>query len=195
MDDASRLNLTTAAVLATGPATAYTTQVKNEQPDGSFVEATVPDPQAWRAAVHTNAIDIYLMAEADGLVGKALRGIVPQDKVTKRFAGTVVGVRKEPSSTRGIVTIYTGTDRENKDAISKQPLPAGCEQVRTERTDDAIGRAVARRMTTLLGHRVLLFIEMEAMSGNANGHSVRVVRHAESLGVDAKAAERGLGLL
>jgi len=54
----------------------------------------------------------------------------------------------------------------------------GKEKVRTERTDNPEGMAMAKRLTELKGHRVLLWIEVEEYDGG----KVRVVRHVEDLG-------------
>ena len=44
---------------------------------------------------------------------------------------------------------------------------------------------MARRLTMLVGHRVLLWVEVAVMNGGAG--KVRVIRHVEDLGVDAAA--------
>lgn len=183
MDESTRITITAAAVNAAGPVSNYTTTGKVENPDGTFTEVTVPDPAAYQVAVHENAINIAVMAGEKGLVGKALAGVVGPN--TKIFSGTVVGVRKEASSTRGLITLHTGTDRE------KEGLPAGCEQVRTERTDNPIGKSVALKARNMLGHRVLVYVEVEEINGGQS--KVRVLRHVESLGVDNDAASKGLG--
>lgn len=111
--------------------------------------------------VQLGALDKALDSENDG--GKV-------------FVGTVISVKKEQSSTRGIVTLYTGTTQV------KDGIPAGCEQVRTERTDSADGRAIARGAQELVGHRVTVYVELEAIRGGNT--KVRVLRHIESNGVD-----------
>lgn len=83
----------------------------------------------------------------------------------KVFLASVVAIRKEKSSTRGVVTLHTGTDRSDD----------GNEEVRTERTDSPIGRAMARRVQTeMIGRKVLVYVEVEPIGGD---RKVRVLRH------------------
>ncbi|GAB2733899.1 hypothetical protein [Nocardioides pakistanensis] len=159
MDSATRTNITAAAVMSAGPVTAY------------------EDRAAYNAAVHENAVSIAIMASESGSIGKALTQI----ENCKIFSGTVVSVKKEKSSTRGVITLNTGTDR------AREGVPEGCEQVRTERTDNPIGLAMARKMREMIGHRVLVWVEVEEINNGAN--KVRVLRHAEDLGVDPAMAE------
>lgn len=100
---------------------------------------------------------------------------------TKHFSGVLLNVQKEASSTRAVLTLETGTDRESKDSISKEVLPAGQEQVRSERTDSSdAGRALAMQAKSLVGHRVLVTVHLEAMS-NGKG-KVRVLQDIRDLG-------------
>lgn len=190
MDDAQRLSIITAAVSAAGPQTAYTKveQVQAKNDDGSpkfdsenrpvLVPVEVQDPGAWQTAVIQNAVQIAVMA------GEKSNVVAAIDQITKSktFTGTVIEVKKEPSSTRGIITLHTGTDRV------KEGVPAGCEQVRTDRTDNPLGLALARKMKNLIGHKVVVWVEVEEINGGSG--KVRVLRHVESLGVDQDFARK-----
>lgn len=166
MDVTTRTNIVAAAVVAAGP-----------QGD---------DLGTWAAKVQSNAIEIALMAENDSEVAKVLNVIQgasdANNKTAKAFTGTVISVKKEASSTRGVVTLHTGTDRV------KEGLAEGQEQVRTERTDNPAGLAMAKKMQGLKGHKVLVFVEIEEY-GNGAG-KVRVLRHVRDLGVDPEFAEQ-----
>lgn len=165
MDVTTRTNIVAAAVVAAGP-----------QGD---------DPATWAAQVQSNAIEIALMAENDSDIAKVLDVIQgasdPNNKVAKAFTGTVLTVKRESSSTRGLVTLHTGTDRV------KEGVPEGAEQVRTERTDNPNGLAMAKKMQMLKGHKVLVYVEIEEFNGGAG--KVRVLRHVRDLGVDPAYAE------
>ncbi|WIB65641.1 hypothetical protein [Curtobacterium sp. MCBD17_040] len=134
---------------------------------------------AWDQSVKSNARDIKVMlSERSGIMTQLtqLDKIVdPNNDGGKVFPGTIVRVTREERSKRGIVVIYTGTDR------ATAGLGPGEEQVRTDRTDNEDGRALARRAQQLIGHKVLLYIELEQMQG---GNKVRVVRHFEDRGLD-----------
>ena len=83
---------------------------------------------------------------------------------------------KEEASQRAQVTMYTGTDR------TTDGVPAGCERVRTDRTDNLDGRAIARSAQLLIGHRVTVYVELEAIRNGTT--KVRVARHFEDNGVN-----------
>lgn len=152
MDSSTRMNVIAAAVTAAGP--------------------VGEDRAAWQAAVQELAIGITVMASETSQIAKAIESI----ENSKVFKGTVMSVKKETSSTRGIVTLHTGTDRV------KDGVPAGCEQVRTERTDNPVGLAMAKKMREMIGNSVLVWVEVEEYNNGAG--KVRVLRHAEILGAD-----------
>jgi hypothetical protein len=102
----------------------------------------------------------------------------------KIFAGTIVAVAKEAKTSRAIVTLYTGTDRETKDAVTKTVLPLGHEQLRTDLTYNADGRAMARSAQLLIGRRVTVYVELEGIRGGTT--KVRVLRHIEDGGADTR---------
>lgn len=135
------------------------------------------DPAGWEARVEQLGVQLSAMLDDNSRFSKAI------DRVgaAKVFRGAVISVRQERSSTRGVVTLSTGTDRSKTDAITKQDLPGGCEQVRTDRTDSAVGLAMARRMTTLIGHDILAWVFLEPYAGGEA--KVRVLVNVEDLGV------------
>lgn len=153
MDFNQRTSIITAAAAAAGP---------------------VADDSEWRASVTEKAIEIAVMCSDGSDVAKALESIGK----AKVFVGHVVSVKKEASSTRGVVTLYTGTDRE------KDGVPAGCEQVRTDRTDAPLGLSMARKVRDLIGHRVVVWVEVEEYNGGQG--KVRVLRHVESQGLSGE---------
>lgn len=120
----------------------------------------------YQARVKAQAIALRIMLGETSPVSKA----VDQIDNCKVFSATVTKVVKEKSSTRGKITLKTRPSKWNED---------GVEQARTERTDTADGMAMARRLTALKGHRVLLWVEVEEFDGG----KVRVIRHVEDLGV------------
>lgn len=201
MDESTTYALTAAAATAVGPASGFTRteKVQRPQPDGTVLteDVTVADPSMWQAAVVETAINLAVMGGEKGGVGKALARIAACENGEGKsgmFVGTVVAVRKEPSTTRAVVTIHTGTTKDDlKDAITKQPLPAGCEQIRTDRTDDPSGIRMAKKVSGMLGHRVMVWKFAEKMA-NRDGET-RIMAHVESLGVDTEAASKGLGML
>jgi hypothetical protein len=140
----------------------------------------VPEGKDWEAEVTLKAIEIAVLTGEKSNVGKAVDVVL--DPETKVFKGTVVEVEKEQSSTRGIITLDTGNSREAKHSITKQPLPAGQEQIRTDRTDGALGKALAIKARNLKFHSVLVWVEVEAVPGK--DFKVRVLRHIQDLGID-----------
>lgn len=154
MDANQRTQLICTAVTAVGPKTAYET------------------PEAWQAALHATALDLAVMTSEGSDIANAVSAL----SEAKVFSGTVTGIYKEKSSTRGVITLHTGTDRV------KDGVPAGCEQVRTDRTDGAVGRAMALSVKELIGHRLLVRVVVEEFNGGQG--KVRVVKHITDLGVD-----------
>jgi len=183
-----------AALNVSGAKPVYPTKKRSQNPDPDVraqeqalfdqqFNALVADFEAadtaYDQAVKANARDIKVMLSDRSAVNTQLAQL---DKALgdgsdgKIFVGTIVGVAKETSSKRGLVTVHTGTERENRD------LPAGQEQVRTDRTDNPDGQAIARLAQRLVGHRVVLYVELEAIRGGST--KVRVVRHLEDKGID-----------
>lgn len=138
---------------------------------------------AWDQRVKAAAREIKVATAPESRIFKQLESLDKAIRGTegKVFTGTVVKVTKESSSQRGVVTLYTGTE------TTIPGLPAGCEQVRTERTDNADGRAIARQAQLLIGHRVTVYVELESIRNGAQ--KVRVLRHVASNGKDDKVPE------
>lgn len=160
MDTNTRTSIITSAVVAAGSVDRY------------------EDQAAWQTQVHANAVAIAVMASETSQITRSLESI----ENAKVFSGTVLQVKKEASSTRGVVTLHTGTDR------SRDGVPEGCEQVRTDRTDNPLGLAMARRVKSLVGQRVLVWVEVEEYNGGQG--KVRVLKHAEPLSVDPQFEEK-----
>lgn len=140
--------------------------------DGLVIQPGVDKPISREAAV--NRATRELTAELSE--GSALWKTIDRMEGAKKFVGTVTRVTREKSSTRGIVELYTGTDRET------QGVDLGYEKVRTDRTDSDSGLMVASEAKSLIGHRVLVYMVLEETSrGNTK---VRVLVHLNDLGVD-----------
>lgn len=134
------------------------------------------DALAWQVRVAEQAARIVAMTSPEHAIAKVVAGM----SNSKVFTGTVLRVDKEASSTRGLVTLKT--------RVHAEYAPDGIEKVRTDRTDNPYGMAMARRLRSLTGHRVTVWVEIEKMA-NGSGKTTRVVRHVEDLGVDEDAAQ------
>lgn len=132
-------------------------------------------PAQYEARVAAEARRIKVMTSPQSRISRAL-DVLDECKV---FTAEVVKIEKEQRSTRGLITL--------KGKPSKFS-PDGIETVRTERTDNPEGVAMVRALKPLIGHRVLLWVELEAVNEGAS--KVRVVRHVEDLGeaVESQAA-------
>lgn len=165
MDSTTRTNLVAAAATMTGPV---------DEHDARQADLPARSRRSWSVALHENAVALAFHASPGSQLGRLLEA-TGSDRF-KTFPGTVVSVDKEASSTRGLVTLATRPSQHH---------PDGREQVRTERTDTGVGLSMARRLRSLVGHRVLVWVEVEEYDGG----KVRVVRHAEDLGLDHSRSE------
>lgn len=145
----------------------------------------------WYARVVSNARDIALLTSEKSDLAKLVDGLVSDD--VKVFPGTIIQVKKEPKSTRGVVYLHTGTDhviggtkRVPQDPFTKAPVPEGIEFMRTDRTDSEVGRSLAVQCKTLIGHKVLVHMKMEVMD---NGNKVRTLVGVVDQGLDPEYAE------
>jgi len=154
LSEADRRQVILAAVAATGP------------DDGTDERGLT-----WPQRVAETAGRITAMLDAHSEVSRAIGRL----EMAKVFVATITDVRREASSTRALVTLKTKVSDRH---------PDGLETARSERTDDPLGLAMARRLTALRGHRVMLWVELQQMQGNAD-RRVRIIRHVEDLGVDA----------
>ncbi|MGC0252651.1 hypothetical protein [Pseudactinotalea sp. Z1748] len=125
-------------------------------------------PDEYQGRIATQAKSIYLMLGERSPVRRKLDALAD----AKVFTGVVTKVVREKSSTRGKITLKTQPSKH---------YPDGLEPVRTERTDgaDGEGLALAKRLSGLKGHRVLVWVEMQETS---DGNQVRIVQHVEDLG-------------
>jgi len=155
LSEADRRQVILAAVAATGP---------DNGPDERGL--------SWPLRVAENAARITAMLDPRSEVSRAIGCL----ELAKVFPATVVEVKREASSTRALVTLKTKVSDRH---------PDGVETARSERTDDPLGLAMARRLTSLKGHRVMLWVELEQMGANAD-RRVRIIRHVEDLGVDPR---------
>lgn len=136
------------------------------------VAATGPEVEGgdWSSSVAQMAARITAMCSERSEVAR----VIDQVADAKVFPGTVLSVVREKSSTRGLVTLRTRPSEHH---------PDGTEPVRTERTDTTLGLAMAKRLTALVGHKVMVWVEVEQIPNSTR--KSRVVRHVEDLGVDA----------
>jgi len=153
LSEADRRQVILAAVSATGP---------DNGPDERGL--------TWPQRVTETAGRIAAMLDPRSEVSRAIGCL----ELAKVFPATVVEVKREASSTRALVTLKTKVSDRH---------PDGVETARSERTDDPLGLAMARRLTSLKGHRVMLWVELEQMGANAD-RRVRIIRHVEDLGLD-----------
>lgn len=129
------------------------------------------DAAEWNARVRDNAVSIAVMLGENSSVSQALDKFLASGKP---FLATILGGKREQSSTR-IIVRFANRDGEE-------------ETIRTDRTDTPEGLAMANIVKGLVGHRVLLWKEMEDMGGGAQGRKVRVLRHVEDLGLAPESA-------
>lgn len=153
MGESERRQVILAAVAATGP---------DDGPDERGL--------TWTQRVAETAGRITAMLDPHSEVSRAIGHL----EMAKTFVATVVNVQREASSTRALVTLRTKVSDRH---------PDGLETARSDRTDQPLGMVMAKRLVSLKGHRVMLWVELEQMGTNAD-RRVRVIRHVEDLGVD-----------
>lgn len=156
MDDSLRTQIILAAVNAAG------TRDEDEA------------PAAYEARVSAEARRITVMTGPTSTISRAIESI----EKAKVFPAVIDSVKREASSTRGIVTLKAKPSKFHEDGI---------ETVRTERTDNPEGVAMVRALKPLIGHRVLVWVELESVNDGAS--KVRVLRHVEDLGLARGEAE------
>ncbi len=129
------------------------------------------DAESWNGRVLSLAAQFTAMCAPTSDVSKVIDSV----NNSKVFTGTVLEIKKEESSTRGLITLKTKVSEHS---------PDGTEQVRTERTDSALGLLMARRVRGLVNHRVVVWVEVQTKKGGSG--NVRVLTHVEDLGEDAE---------
>lgn len=143
------------------------------------------DSLAYDQQLKANAREIKIMLGDRSRISEQLdqldKILDPSNDGGKVFPGTITGIATEERTKRAIVTVYTGTERETSG------VPAGHEQVRTDFTTNPDGRSIARAAQLLIGHRVYLYVELEAMKSGTG--KARVLRHIEDSGVDTRFKE------
>ncbi len=127
------------------------------------------DAEAWDGRVLELASQFTAMLAPTSTVSK----IIDSVSNAKVFTGTVLAVKKEDTSTRGIVTLKTKVSEHS---------PDGTEQARTERTDTPLGLSMARRVRALVGHRVVVWIDVQPIKNSTK--KSRVLVNIEDLGLD-----------
>ena len=126
----------------------------------------------WDAAVEQKAVSIALLTKADSAIAKAIDII----ETCSVYTATIISVNKEESSTRAIARLKTKPSTN---------YPDGIEPIRTERTDNPSGLAMARLMRSLIGHKVVIWKEIQKYDGGTG----RIVRHVEDKGLDPELAQ------
>lgn len=132
------------------------------------------DSAEWNGRVLELAGQITAMCSPTSDVQKVIDSV----NDSKVFTATLLSIKKEATSTRGLLTLGTRVSEHS---------PDGTEQARTERTDTPLGMAMARRCRALVGHKVAVWIEVQTMSKSTN--KVRVITHIEDLGLVEASAE------
>lgn len=140
------------------------------------IRADGEDEKVWEARVQLAAAAMTAMLNNDR---SPVLAAIDQVDEAKIFTGTLVSITKEVSSTRGIVILQTGNERQ-AEYPKGTPLPAGQEFIRTERTDDPVGKIMANKVRPLVGHEVVVWVELQTMK---NSNKVRVLRHIEDRGL------------
>lgn len=98
----------------------------------------------------------------------------------KTFRATILHVDKELTSTRGVVFLKTK---------ESQWHPNGKELVRTDRTDNEDGRAMARLAQSLIGHHVTIVLGVERTAGGTSRTLRSIQDHGPAEGFDPAKAE------
>ncbi|KYH43887.1 hypothetical protein [Branchiibius sp. NY16-3462-2] len=132
-------------------------------------------PAEYREALVAEQAKQLLMSTSPG--GRLFADVAPVANGEKVFRSIVAGVSTEASSGRVIVTLHSRvSDR----------TPDGTETIRTEHLSNPFGRVTARIARDLIGHKVLVFGEMQEMTGRA-GQKVRVLKGLKDLGTASQA--------
>lgn len=119
----------------------------------------------WHAQIKELAVEIALMLDEKSPISRAITRI---EAAEKPFVVTVLGGSVEASSTRAVIRFVAEKGDGNE------------EEIRTERTDTADGRAMLEKCKALKGHRALFYKYMD--DGN-DGRKYRLLVHAVDLGV------------
>ena len=132
------------------------------------------DSADWNFEVAKAAAHITALLSENSTVSRA----IAQVEASTPFPATLLSVEPEKSSHRALVTLRTRPSEHHADGI---------EPARSERYDGPAGKDMARRLRSLIGHRVIVWVEREATSSGTR--RVRVIRHVEDQGVDPSAGQ------
>ncbi|WP_114906765.1 hypothetical protein [Ornithinimicrobium murale] len=162
LDSKTRTDLLLAAMNAVGAVAQPTTN------SNGAVVASVSE--TWQHKVEQKAMEILTMGSEGSQFARALDVVATahdkQIDTSKAFSAVIQSIELHGNSKRVLVTLHAkGADED--------------ETVRTDRTDTGRGALMAREVNALVGHRVMVYIEMERMS---NGNKVRILRHLTDLG-------------
>ncbi|MEH0110587.1 hypothetical protein V6N00_12825 [Tersicoccus sp. MR15.9] len=120
----------------------------------------------WKHGLNRNLKQITVLLNDQSSASK----IVDMIHNAKPVMGVLLYVTKEASSTRGFIGLKTRESKWAKDGI---------ETARTERTDTSPeALEFCRQLRALIGHRVLVRIDMQEYDGG----KLRVAQHVEDLG-------------
>ncbi|MEW2417501.1 hypothetical protein AB0953_27790 [Streptomyces sp. NPDC046866] len=117
----------------------------------------------WTDSVRERAVSLYVLGDTVG------QDIARLD-AAKQFTATLLDVRVEASSTRGVLVL------RNTSGELEQPI-------RTDRGDSKAGRVMIERARALIGHRVRVYRLNERMASNPK-LEVRIVVHLADFGLD-----------
>lgn len=117
------------------------------------------EPQ-WQARVRALAVDLFVLGD---VVARDLQRLGAATK----FPATLLAVTVEDTSTRGVLQLRN--------------VSGELEVIRTDRGDSDAGAAMIARAQNLVGRRVLVYKEMEALASNPK-HKARVAVHLMDLG-------------
>ncbi|MGP3691239.1 hypothetical protein ACTVZO_42380 [Streptomyces sp. IBSNAI002] len=126
----------------------------------------VGEESAWQTRVRALSVDLFVL-------GDVVARDVQRLSAATRFPATLLAVTVEESSTRGVLLLRN---------VSGELEPA----IRTDRGDTDAGAAMIARAQALVGRRVLVYKEMEALASNPM-HKARVVVHLMDLGPETDA--------
>ena len=166
LDHQSRAAVLAAAYAAAGP--------KGGSPEEAAMHA---------ARVQLRAVEIAVeLTDDKSWFNRAIEQVLGPN--TRTFTGTVLAVDEhmgqsrngggQVSTTRKQVTFRT--------RVHQEYAPDGTEQALTERTDSLVGKAIAKRLERLLGHRVLVWVETESFQAKSGAtRKSRVIRHVVDL--------------
>lgn len=162
LDSKTRSDLLLAAITAVGQVTEPTTNS-----NGAVVASA---KETWEHLVEQKAMELLVMGSESSRFSRALDVIATahdkQIDTSKAFSTVIRDIEFHAKSKRVVVTLRANDADED-------------EVVRTDRTDTGRGALMARQVKALVGHRVMVYIEMERMT---NGNKVRILRHLTDLG-------------